>query len=220
MTTSQAKNSPHTPFFNITQALRGQWSPLGLFLGIVFSVSLSANSSPSDATSFIGYRDENRDGVNDIYCDKNGDGINDVDGKEIFLKVKYEDNDNDNRNDLFIDEDGDGVNDVYLMSNSMPVIDNDNDKINDITGIKYKKGFYSGSLFGLAIEEKGLWLEDFRDDDSDFCDDEVKAEIIKDKNDVFKDEDGDGISDDRESVMNKRRYRSIFKRVIKKGKNK
>ncbi|MGE3063379.1 MAG: hypothetical protein AB7T10_07060 [bacterium] len=218
--TSRAKISPHTPFFNITQTLRGQWSPLGLLLGVLLAVSLSANSSPSDATSYIGYSDNDGNGVNDIYADANGDGINDLVNAKIFLNIKFEDKDEDGKNDLFVDEDGDGVNDLYIISKKMAVIDNDNDGKNDITGVKYKKGFYSGSSFGLAIEEKGFWLDDFKDENGDFCDDLIKKELSESRTDIFTDEDGDGICDNRESSINRRQYRTVFKKELKERRGK
>lgn len=196
-------------------------SPLGILPLILFALPLFSNASPEDATEYVGYADDNRDGVNDLYFDSNGDGKNDVDKAIICRNIEYKDDDNDGKNDLFRDEDGDGVNDLYVISKKIPVIDNDNDGKNDITGIKYKKGFYNGSLLGLAIEEKGVWLEDFSDKDNDGCDDDVKAEFYGNKTDTFTDEDGDGICDNRsEDVLNKRTYRSVYKKETNKGRKK
>ena len=216
----KAKNRTHTPFFNITHTLRGQWSPLGVFLIFIISVNIFGNGKSSDGTLFLGYKDDDRNGVNDIFVDANGDGVNDIDKTAVYADIKFEDADNDGVNDLFSDMDGDGVNDIYLLSKKMPVIDNNKDGINDITGLKYKKGFYNGSLTGFAIEERGIWFDDFKDDDNDFGDDEVKNDFSFNKMDSFIDEDGDGICDNRENKMNGRNYHTIFRKENKKGRNK
>ena len=68
--------------------------------------------SDSVATPITGYIDENKDGINDIFCDANGDGINDVDKLPYRHTFRFEDANNDKVNDLWRDEDGDGVNDL------------------------------------------------------------------------------------------------------------
>ncbi|PIP14336.1 MAG: hypothetical protein COX48_01415 [bacterium (Candidatus Stahlbacteria) CG23_combo_of_CG06-09_8_20_14_all_34_7] len=219
MTKKDNKIRSHTPFFNITHTLRGQWSPLGFLLILIFSLSVFANGNRTDATSYYGYKDENTNGVNDIYYDINGDGMNDLNDEAISKGLIFEDKDEDGINDLFCDIDGDGVNDVYLMSKYTPVIDNDKDGINDITGLKYKKGFYNGYVLGLSIEEKGIWLDDYKDDNKDMGDDDMRNDFSINRMDSFIDEDGDGICDSRKNKMNMRQYRTIFRRNNKKGRN-
>ena len=216
----KATNRTHTPFFNITHTLRGQWSPLGVLLVLLFALNISSNGKSTDGTLFLGYKDADRNGVNDIFVDSNGDGVNDIDKTAVCADMKFEDADDDGVNDIFVDMDGDGINDIYLLSKNMPVIDTNKDGINDITGMKYKKGFYNGSLTGFAIEERGIWLDDFKDDDNDFTDDEIKNEFSINKMDSFVDEDGDGICDNRENKMNMRNYHTIFRKENKKGRNK
>lgn len=76
----------------------------------------SGQTNP-DSTQFrsIGYKDANRDGINDLFSDTNGDGINDVTNKVYPHAFKFEDKNKDGKNDIWLDKDGDGVNDLMRV---------------------------------------------------------------------------------------------------------
>lgn len=184
------------------------------------SVNISANAGKADGGAFLGYIDNDKNGVNDLYFDANGDGINDLNGEMTMIQnIKYIDENRDGINDLFSDNDGDGVNDIYIFSKYTPIIDIDDNGINDITGIRYKKGFYSGFLYGSSVEEYGIILEDYEDKNGDFSDDHIKEEIESKRNDRFVDDDGDGICDNRDVKMMPRRYKNLSHDKNKKGRN-
>lgn len=203
ITARRAADRTHTPFFNITQNRRGTRSPSVFFAVLVFiaAIGLNGASSREDASLFLGYQDNNRDGINDLYCDADGDGVNDVSGEVFFSGVVFSDEDGDGVNDVFCDADGDGVNDNYVKSKKIPVIDMNGDGINDVTGKKFGKGMYSGYLYGKCFEEKGVSVEKFSDENGDMMDDSIRKMIEKGGDDRFIDENGDGICDGREQKI-------------------
>ncbi len=162
-------------------------------------------SNKNDAELFIGYIDKNHDGINDLYCDKNGDGKNDINNKIIIPNIKFIDKNKDNINDIFVDADGDGVNDIYIHSRYNPVIDIDSNNINDITGIKYRKGYYLGFRYGNVFEEKGELDSNYIDKNNDYMDDNIIKKCNFRKHDKFVDADNDGICDGRENELNSNR---------------
>ena len=81
-------------------------------LTISFLLTITFSALSQEKSAKIGFVDENRDGVNDLFYDANGDGVNDVDKKEYPHQFKYIDEDKDGINDLWVDADGDGVNDL------------------------------------------------------------------------------------------------------------
>jgi len=159
---------------------------------------LNAASSREDAYIYVGFLDADKNGINDLFCDADGDGVNDINGQIYRQDIKFSDKNKDGINDFFVDSDGDGVNDVYLLSKEIAVLDFDNNGVNDITGKKYGKGFYSGYLLGKCFEEKGLTVDKFIDENNDMMDDNVRTMIESREGDKFIDENGDGICDGRE----------------------
>lgn len=148
------------------------------------------------------YKDDNDDGINDLFRDANGDGVNDVTGKAYRFNVPFVDANGDGVNDLFRDANGDGVNDLrnrrengQNASENYQVLDADGDGINDVTGKEF------------ASSEKG---HVFIDEDGDGIDDAVRGENsgvrgrMGDRMDRFVDEDGDGINDGRGFSQEKR----------------
>lgn len=144
--------------------------------------------------AFVGFVDEDKNGINDIFADADGDGINDVSGQSYPHSFKFKDDDNNGLNDLWQDADGDGVNDLlwelhqknkrWVDRNgdgildeevSLPrgkklmahVLDEDNDKLNDITGEKYTGNDIRGYRFGNIDEERGICDYQFVDEDND-----------------------------------------------------
>lgn len=190
-----------TPFLNNKRGLEKYLLFQSIFFLLFFFVLPLKASGPVENLGFLyGYKDDDKDGVNDLYFDKNGDGVNDLNNNDKLIDVMFEDEDEDGINDIFADEDGDGVNDKIVYSNYLPVIDRDLNFVNDITGHRYKKGFYDGLSYGKVIEEMGIIIEEFIDVNKDNMDDRVERSMKEFKNDErFFDEDGDGINDERES---------------------
>ncbi|MCD6308096.1 MAG: hypothetical protein J7M24_03770 [Candidatus Latescibacteria bacterium] len=180
-----------------------------LFMGAAFLSGASYGQEPKKEWDKLGFRDENGDGVNDLFRDADGDGINDVTGKLYRHNFAFVDADKDGRNDLFRDADGDGENDLFRdfdgdgINDAMHpikqagkgrsalerVIDFDGDGVNDVTGMRYSR----------LMRGRG-----FVDEDGDGFNDNaaVKAggrhEIESGgEYDTFRDEDGDGINDGR-----------------------
>lgn len=189
-----------TPFLNDKRRLEKYLLFQSIFFLLFYFVLPLNASGPVENSGFVyGYKDDDKDGVNDLYFDKNGDGVSDLNADKL-IDIIFEDEDDDGINDIFTDEDGDGINDKIVFSNYLPVIDRDLNFVNDITGHKYKKGFYDGLSYGKVIEEMGIIIEEFRDINKDNMDDRVERSIREFKNDErFSDEDGDGINDERES---------------------
>ncbi|NIA23854.1 MAG: hypothetical protein GWP03_06850, partial [Proteobacteria bacterium] len=81
----------------------------------------------------IGYRDRDKNRVNDLFRDANGDGINDITGKRYKHRFPFLDKNKDRINDYFIDMNGDGFNDTKskLYRKMYPCIDYNRDGIND-----------------------------------------------------------------------------------------
>ena len=164
---------------------------------------------PTDAISIHGYRDENRDGVNDLFQDANGDGINDVTRQIYPHHFNFVDANGDGINDVFVDRDGDGVNDLnghFLDADGDGICDNvidlNGDGINDITGMAYHHRSLEGFRFGRMDEERGTEHRMFIDEDGDGMNDMHIPEMMAPINgmDLFIDEDGDGICDGRSFV--------------------
>ncbi len=88
----------------------------------------------------IGYRDRDKNKINDLFRDANGDGINDITGKKYKHSFPFIDKNKDGINDVFIDVNGDGFNDVKssFYRKLYKCIDFNHDGINDITGKRYK----------------------------------------------------------------------------------
>lgn len=180
----------------------------------------SADKANQSEKNFIGFVDENNDGINDRFYDANGDGKNDVDNKDYPHKFEYKDNNKDKINDLWVDQDGDGVNDLSSKFNEEQrkerdknVLDSNEDDRNDITGEKLdrEKYLWRGEKWGFWNEEKGKLQGRFIDEDGDGIDDRIKdfdAYVHRHEQggrmrDRFIDEDGDGICDDRSDFINR-----------------
>ena len=174
-----------------------------VFLALVFftpHTSWSAGKSPENEE--LRYRDDDSDGINDLFRDANGDGINDVTGKPYRHNFMFRDENGDGINDEFKDADGDGVNDHFAGGKgersgfSYNVIDFDANGINDVTGKQYQRQMKNRGFF----DENGDGIRDtFEGEDatSQFSED-VK------NTDKFQDEDGDGINDGRGFGRDKR----------------
>lgn len=170
----------------------------------------------------IGWSDQNKDGINDLFQDANGDGINDVTKKRYDHKFIFKDANKDGINDIFVDRDGDGVNDISVAFMdrdrnriSDNVLDYDGDGINDVTGVKYKNHDLGGYRFGIVIEELKLTLSQFVDQDGDGKHDHLtKIMSFSDEdadgiNDRFIDSDGDGVCDGRRLGYRGRRVKMM-----------
>jgi len=169
---------------------------------------LSTKDSPK--SQFIGWLDQNKDGINDKFHDYNGDGINDVTKEKYEHRSKFLDKNKDRVNDVFIDKDGDGVNDLETKFVDKDkdgindnVLDYNKDGINDITGLKYQKSDLMGYRYGIVEEELKKTHSKFIDENNDGMHDPVaKRMSFQDEdadgvNDKFVDKNGDGISDGR-----------------------
>jgi hypothetical protein len=106
-----------------------------LLIAILPSILISQTENQK---TFIGYKDENRDGFNDLFRDANGDGINDVTNQPYTHSFSVEDKNKDDLNDIWIDRDGDGVNDLMFdllkkrgVKAETPWIDKNGDGIQD-----------------------------------------------------------------------------------------
>jgi hypothetical protein len=169
---------------------------------------ITAKDSPK--SQFIGWLDQNKDGINDKFQDANGDGINDVTKEKYEHHFKFADKNKDGVNDIFVDKDGDGVNDLgtkFIDKNKDSINDNvldfNKDGINDITGLKYKKDNLMGYRYGIVEEEAKIKHKKFIDENGDGMHDPIsKRMCFQDENadginDRFVDNDGDGICDGR-----------------------
>jgi hypothetical protein len=177
---------------------------------------LSAKDSPKP--QFIGWLDQNKDGINDKFHDDNGDGINDITKEKYEHRFKFLDKNKDKVNDAFIDKDGDGVNDFETKFVDKDkdgindnVLDYNKDGVNDITGLKYQKTDLMGYRYGIVEEELKKTHNKFIDENGDGMHDPVaKRMSFQDENadgvnDKFVDKDGDGISDGRRFGQHMRR---------------
>ncbi|MBD3181982.1 hypothetical protein GF312_06810, partial [Candidatus Poribacteria bacterium] len=145
----------------------------------------------NDKPKFIGFVDENRDGINDKFQDLNGDGINDVTKEKYKHLFKFIDKNKDKINDLFTDKDGDGVNDLGTEpleqdkkdELNINVVDFNKDGINDITGLKYKRKDIKdvkdlmGYRYGIVEEERKKIYEKFIDEDGDGMHDPIARRL-------------------------------------------
>ena len=102
------------------------------------SISNGQNGNDLTKTLVIGYQDNNKDGINDLFIDANGDGKNDINSLNYPHSFKFEDKNKDDINDLWIDKDGDGVNDLMMkqlkkmgVKPQIPWVDKDGDGIQD-----------------------------------------------------------------------------------------
>jgi len=162
------------------------------------------------------YIDENQDGINDLFRDSNGDGINDITQEPYQHRFLFKDENRDGKNDLFTDDDGDGVNDLAreFVDNNQDgwndnVIDHNQDWINDITGIIYDLRRFHGARYGFVLEELGIRVENFVDNDHDGQFDNMgkyRRHMMRDR---FIDRDGDGMFDGR--GFNRHRRKKDFR---------
>jgi len=184
-------------------------------IGIAFAGDIAKadndKSTPlSTKTQFIGWLDQNKDGINDKFQDANGDGINDVTKEKYEHSFKFIDKNKDGINDIFTDKDGDGVNDIgtkFVDKNKDGINDNvldfNKDGVNDVTGLRYKKDDLMGYRYGIFEEEAKKKHKKFIDKDGDGMHDPISQRMcFKDENadginDRFVDKNGDGICDGR-----------------------
>ncbi len=150
----------------------------------------------TDTKTIIGFVDQDRNGINDLFYDANGDGINDVTGKSYPHSYRFIDQDDNGINDLFIDQDGDGINDIKTSFIDMDkdgienyLIDMDRDGVNDITGLPYTKHTLE------EFREKNKRMYNYFIDRNDSR--SLGKDRMQDPMDRFIDEDGDGIADRR-----------------------
>lgn len=208
----KAINKAHSPLSYKPGKEGGPTTLLRLFLPLLILIPLMTSSielyaaGGNDDAVYIGYTDNDRDGINDNYSDADGNGVNDINGERLF-SIEFEDNDKDGINDIFTDIDGDGVNDIYMQSGIIPVIDMDNDMRNDITGMYYCSGNYRGFLTGKCIEETGTIETEYTDENGNFTDDKIESRIHEFMHDRFIDEDKDGICDGRENKLSPQKKR-------------
>lgn len=142
------------------------------------------------------YRDNDGDGINDLFRDADGDGINDMTGRQYRHRFTFSDTDGDGINDVFRDANGDGINDLAENAQGKKeeithtVIDFDEDGINDVTGRRYRP---------RKRDQK------FIDENGDGINDNITVRDTQTPSgrghgmgmDRFVDEDGDGINDGR-----------------------
>lgn len=197
-----------------------------IFRYTIYLFLLTVSLSAQEIQPVTGFVDTDQDGINDRFADANGDGINDVDGTSYAHPFKFEDKNRDGLNDLWIDADGDGVNDllnyfqnqnwidmdgdglrdegtVMLRGKSLRahVLDMNQDGINDITGLRISNESLGGYRFGRVDEESGLSRRlGESGDDGQEQDLSGEGRLQRSRNrdmDVFIDQDGDGIADER-----------------------
>ena len=192
-----------------------------VFQFVITGYTLADEKSESEKPKFIGFVDENKDGINDLFHDANGDGINDVTNKKYPHRFKFQDKNNDKINDLFVDKDGDGVNDLETKfvdedkdGINDNILDHDRDGFNDITGIKYKKDDIMGYRYGFIEEEMKKSHKKFIDEDGDGMHDPVakRRGIKNNTHDRFIDNDNDGISDERRIGLRRQQGRGPMQR--------
>jgi len=171
---------------------------------------VSASNTSAAKKAFIGWVDQNKDGINDKFRDSNGDGINDVTNEKYDHRLSFVDRNKDGINDVFVDNDGDGVNDrgtKFIDRNKDGINDNildyNKDGINDITGQKYQQNDLMGYRYGIVEEELKKTHKKCIDNNNDGMNDPVSRRMrFHDEdadgiNDRFVDKDGDGICDGR-----------------------
>ena len=173
-----------------------------LFCVIGFNTGYAQAQSLNDVVGFV---DQNRDGINDLFSDVNGDGINDKTGKSYQHSFEFEDKNGDGINDLWVDSDGDGVNDrlgevLKKMSQwidrdgdgildeevgqlrgkglKLHVLDVNGDGCNDVTGNRYTGRDLYGYRYGNVDEEMDLKDPDFLDKDGDGMNDRFKERSL------------------------------------------
>jgi len=188
------------------------------YIAFLFIIIVSANqpargqTKEGNAAKFqpIGYKDANRDGINDLFSDAKGDGINDVTNKPYPHHFKFEDENKDGLNDLWIDKDGDGILDAgvkpeYDYDLRKFVLNTDNDSTNDITGLSVNNENTMGYRYGCIDEERNKKIKGFIDKNMDGMHDKYSNRLrndleqgaVRSRFDYFIDKDGDGISDGR-----------------------
>lgn len=146
------------------------------YLTISFLLIITFSALAQEKSIKIGFVDENRDGVNDLFLDANGDGVNDVDGKEYAHLFEFQDEDKDGLNDLWLDADGDGVNDLARKLEAKsggkvekPWVDKDGDGIldADVPPIKFQNaekyvldvdGDGKNDITGIEYKGKGVMM--------------------------------------------------------------
>jgi len=168
---------------------------------------VQAEEAPPDY-EVLSFKDENKDGINDVFRDGNGDGVNDITGKKYHFLISFIDKNDDGINDIFVDANGDGKNDLVSKNiirrrsiTMIFVLDSDRNGLNDVTGEAVK----------TVKSEKS-----FIDEDGDGIDDSIRGQGDEDskgkeanaKKDRFVDEDGDGINDGRGFSQERRMHGS------------
>lgn len=104
-----------------------------------------------------GFRDADKDGVNDLFRDADGDGLDDVTGKAYLHVYPYCDSDKDGKNDFFQDADGNGKNDLFKPGKRIGdvflrlFLDANDDGRNDVTG-DHIPGYNLGKPFRRAAD--------------------------------------------------------------------
>ena len=153
-----------------------------------------AQARPEGGSGWIGFVDENKDGINDRFADGDGNGVNDMTGGSYAHAFRFQDADGDGLNDLWRDADGDGVNDLLGEFNRSQRrwVDHDGDGIldeevgglrgralkahvldmnadgkNDVTGEKYTGRDLRGYRYGRVDEENSIVDSNFVDADGD-----------------------------------------------------
>ena len=161
---------------------------------ISMMMTIPASITAQTTQNVTGYKDANRDGINDLFADADGNGINDFGGNSYSLPFEFKDENQDGVHDLWKDADGDGVNDYLgeiLMQMSrwqdtdsdgirdrvqgslrgselmQHVLDADNDGVNDITGQTYNGRDIFGYRYGNVDEEAGMIDVNFTDNNVD-----------------------------------------------------
>ncbi len=208
-----------------------------LAAGPPFVVAQEKAETPEtrETAEMPGFRDEDGDGVNDLFRDADGDGVNDLTGTRYRHTFRYVDEDGDGRNDLFRDADGDGRNDIFRDENGdgirdsqamgprgMPfrdlqeVLDFDGDGRNDVTGSPISRNSRGRGF----VDEDGDGFND-KARPADRADEKGPDMESADRFDTFRDEDGDGINDGRGLGRDMRnRGRGVKGRFSRGGKDK
>lgn len=159
---------------------------------------------------FDGYRfpwkDEDADGVNDLFQDADGDGRNDLTGQAYAHGNGWQDENADGINDNFIDADGDGMNDLLAQSSpygfTFGFVDKNNDGLNDFfqdangdgindlnNQIPYSHGY------GWQDEDEDEINDKFADSNGDGINDLTGRAVIHGYRYKFIDLNGDGTND-------------------------
>ncbi|MEW6379655.1 MAG: hypothetical protein AB1611_08595 [bacterium] len=159
---------------------------------------------------FDGYRfpwkDEDGDGVNDLFQDTDGDGKNDLTGQAYAHGYGWQDENADGINDSFIDADGDGRNDLLPQSSpygfTFGFVDKNNDGLNDFfqdangDGINDLNNHVLYShLYGWQDEDEDGINDKFADANGDGINDLTGRPAIHGYRFKFIDQNGDGTND-------------------------